>query len=205
MSNQPKTLFEKVWERHLVAEPEGEPSLLYIDLQLVHEVTSPQAFEGLRIAGRTVRCPQRTVATVDHNIPTTIEARLNIVDPIASTQIKTLRANCAEFGIELFDVDSPDQGVVHVVGPELGLTKPGMTIVCGDSHTSTHGAFGAPRPCPRPRPRASASPWKANCPPASRPRTLFWPSSAGSAPTAPPATSSSTPDRPFARSPWKAA
>ena len=137
------TLFEKVWEQHLVAEPAGEPTLLYIDLQLVHEVTSPQAFEGLRLAGRTVRCPNRTVATVDHNIPTTIAGRLNIVDPIAATQIKTLRANCAEFGVELFDVDSPDQGVVHVVGPELGLTKPGMTIVCGDSHTSTHGAFGA--------------------------------------------------------------
>jgi 3-isopropylmalate/(R)-2-methylmalate dehydratase large subunit len=138
-----KTLFEKVWEQHLVAEPAGEPTLLYIDLQLVHEVTSPQAFEGLRLAGRTVRCPNRTVATVDHNIPTTLEGRLNILDPIAARQIVTLRNNCAEFGIELFDVDSPDQGVVHVVGPELGLTKPGMTIVCGDSHTSTHGAFGA--------------------------------------------------------------
>jgi 3-isopropylmalate/(R)-2-methylmalate dehydratase large subunit len=143
MSSNAKTLFEKVWEQHLVAEPAGEPTLLYIDLQLVHEVTSPQAFEGLRLAGRTVRCPNRTVATVDHNIPTTIAGRLNILDPIAATQIKTLRANCAEFGVELFDVDSPDQGVVHVVGPELGLTKPGMTIVCGDSHTSTHGAFGA--------------------------------------------------------------
>jgi 3-isopropylmalate/(R)-2-methylmalate dehydratase large subunit len=138
-----KTLFEKVWEQHLVAEPEGEPSLLYIDLQLVHEVTSPQAFEGLRLAGRTVRRPDRTVATVDHNVPTTKEGRLHIVDQIAATQIATLRKNCADFGIELYDVDSPDQGVVHVVGPELGLTKPGMTIVCGDSHTSTHGAFGA--------------------------------------------------------------
>jgi 3-isopropylmalate/(R)-2-methylmalate dehydratase large subunit len=143
MSTGAKTLFEKVWEQHLVAEPAGEPTLLYIDLQLVHEVTSPQAFEGLRLAGRTVRCPNRTVATVDHNIPTTLAGRLNILDPIASKQIVTLRNNCAEFGIELFDVDSPDQGVVHVVGPELGLTKPGMTIVCGDSHTSTHGAFGA--------------------------------------------------------------
>jgi len=138
-----KTLFEKVWERHLVAEPEGEPSLLYIDLQLAHEVTSPQAFEGLRLTGRKVRRPDRTVATVDHNIPTTIEGRLNILDPIAAKQIHTLQKNCAEFGIELFDVDSPDQGVVHVVGPEQGLTKPGMTIVCGDSHTATHGAFGA--------------------------------------------------------------
>ncbi|MGB8258924.1 MAG: 3-isopropylmalate dehydratase large subunit [Terracidiphilus sp.] len=139
----PKTLFEKVWEQHVVVEPAGEPTLLYIDLQLVHEVTSPQAFEGLRLAGRKVRRPDRTVATVDHNVPTTKEGRLNILDPIAATQIATLRANCAEFGIELYDVDSPNQGVVHVVGPELGLTKPGMTIVCGDSHTSTHGAFGA--------------------------------------------------------------
>ena len=143
MSSVPKTLFEKVWEQHLVVEPKGEPALLYIDLQLLHEVTSPQAFEGLRLAGRKVRRPDRSVATVDHNVPTTIEGRLNIVDPISATQIATLRKNCAEFGVELYDVDSPNQGVVHVVGPELGLTKPGMTIVCGDSHTSTHGAFGA--------------------------------------------------------------
>jgi 3-isopropylmalate/(R)-2-methylmalate dehydratase large subunit len=143
MSTEPKTLFEKVWERHVVAEPEGEPSVLYIDLQLLHEVTSPQAFEGLRLAGRKVRRPDRCIATVDHNIPTTIEGRLNILDQIAAKQISTLRANCAEFGIELYDVDSPDQGIVHVIGPELGVTKPGMTITCGDSHTSTHGAFGA--------------------------------------------------------------
>jgi 3-isopropylmalate/(R)-2-methylmalate dehydratase large subunit len=143
MSNGPKTLFEKVWEQHVVAEPEGEPTLLYIDLQLVHEVTSPQAFEGLRLAGRTVRRPDRTIATVDHNVPTTIEGRLHIVDQIAATQIATLRKNCAEFGIELYDVNSREQGIVHVIGPELGITKPGMTIVCGDSHTSTHGAFGA--------------------------------------------------------------
>jgi len=143
MSSVPKTLFEKVWEQHVVAEPKGEPTLLYIDLQLLHEVTSPQAFEGLRLAGRKVRRPDRSVATVDHNVPTTKEGRLNIVDPISATQIATLRRNCAEFGVELYDVDSPNQGVVHVVGPELGLTKPGMTIVCGDSHTSTHGAFGA--------------------------------------------------------------
>jgi len=141
--SEPKTLFEKVWEQHLVAEPKGEPTLLYIDLQLLHEVTSPQAFEGLRLSGRKVRCPNRCIATVDHNIPTTIEGRLNIVDQIAVKQINALRQNCADFGVELFDVDSPDQGVVHVIGPELGFTKPGMTIVCGDSHTSTHGAFGA--------------------------------------------------------------
>jgi len=138
-----KTLFEKVWEQHVVVEPKGEPTLLYIDLQLVHEVTSPQAFEGLRLAGRKVRRPDRCIATVDHNIPTTMQGRLVIVDEIAAKQIFTLRKNCEEFGIELFDVDSRDQGIVHVIGPELGFTKPGMTITCGDSHTSTHGAFGA--------------------------------------------------------------
>jgi 3-isopropylmalate/(R)-2-methylmalate dehydratase large subunit len=143
MSSEPKTLFEKVWEQHVVVEPKGEPTVLYIDLQLLHEVTSPQAFEGLRLAGRKVRRPDRSVATVDHNVPTTKEGRLHIVDQIAATQIATLRKNCADFGIELYDVDSRDQGIVHVIGPELGITKPGMTIVCGDSHTSTHGAFGA--------------------------------------------------------------
>jgi 3-isopropylmalate/(R)-2-methylmalate dehydratase large subunit len=142
MSASPKTLFEKVWESHLVAEPAGEPSILYIDLHLIHEVTSPQAFEGLRLAGRTVRRPDRVLATVDHNVPTT-KNRLIIADQIASKQIETLRHNCEEFGIELYDVESPQQGIVHVIGPELGATKPGMTIVCGDSHTSTHGAFGA--------------------------------------------------------------
>jgi 3-isopropylmalate/(R)-2-methylmalate dehydratase large subunit len=143
MTASPKTLFEKVWKQHVVVEPAGEPTILYIDLQLVHEVTSPQAFEGLRLAGRKVRRPDRTVATVDHNVPTTVAGRLNILDPISATQIATLRKNCAEFGVELYDVDSRDQGIVHVIGPELGITKPGMTIVCGDSHTSTHGAFGA--------------------------------------------------------------
>jgi len=143
MSASPKTLFEKIWQQHIVVEPKGEPTVLYIDLQLLHEVTSPQAFEGLRLAGRTVRRPDRSIATVDHNVPTTKEGRLNIVDQIAAKQISTLRKNCADFGIELYDVDSRDQGIVHVIGPELGLTKPGMTIVCGDSHTSTHGAFGA--------------------------------------------------------------
>jgi 3-isopropylmalate/(R)-2-methylmalate dehydratase large subunit len=140
----PRTLFEKVWQQHLVAEPAGEPSLLYIDLHLVHEVTSPQAFDGLRLAGRKLRRPDRTVATVDHNVPTTsIADRLNIVDQTSSRQVGALRTNCAEFGIEFFDVQSPQQGIVHIIGPELGFTKPGMTIVCGDSHTSTHGAFGA--------------------------------------------------------------
>jgi 3-isopropylmalate/(R)-2-methylmalate dehydratase large subunit len=140
----PKTLFEKVWQQHLVAEPAGEPSILYIDLHLIHEVTSPQAFDGLRMTGRKLRRPDRTVATVDHNVPTSsIEDRLHIVDQIASKQIEALRKNCADFGVELYDVQSPNQGIVHIIGPELGLTKPGMTIVCGDSHTSTHGAFGA--------------------------------------------------------------
>ncbi len=130
MNNTPRTLFEKVWQQHLVAEPAGEPSLLYIDLQLVHEVTSPQAFDGLRLAGRKVRRPDRTVATVDHNVPTTsIADRLNIVDQTSSRQVEALRRNCAEFGIELFDVQSPSQGIVHIIGPELGFTKPGMTIV----------------------------------------------------------------------------
>jgi 3-isopropylmalate/(R)-2-methylmalate dehydratase large subunit len=143
-STAPKTLFEKVWNQHLVAEPANEPALLYIDLHLVHEVTSPQAFDGLRLANRKLRRPDRTVATVDHNVPTTsIADRLHIVDQTSSRQIEALRRNCAEFGVELFDVQSPSQGIVHIIGPELGLTKPGMTIVCGDSHTSTHGAFGA--------------------------------------------------------------
>jgi 3-isopropylmalate/(R)-2-methylmalate dehydratase large subunit len=144
MNTTPKTLFEKVWQQHLVVEPKGEPAILYIDLHLVHEVTSPQAFDGLRMAGRKLRRPDRTVATVDHNVPTSsVEDRLHIIDQIASKQIEALRKNCADFGVELYDVQSPNQGIVHIIGPELGLTKPGMTIVCGDSHTSTHGAFGA--------------------------------------------------------------
>ena len=143
MSNTPKTLFEKVWEQHVVVEPQGEPTILYIDLHLLHEVTSPQAFEGLRLASRKVRRPDRCVATVDHNVPTVLAERFHIVDQIAATQIATLRKNCADFGVELYDIGSREQGIVHVIGPELGLTKPGMTIVCGDSHTSTHGAFGA--------------------------------------------------------------
>src|SRR5580698_7837270 len=138
----PRTLFEKVWDAHVVAAPEGQSALLYIDLHLVHEVTSPQAFDGLRQSGRPVRQPLRTVATVDHNIPTTPRG-LPIVDPIAAKQIEALQKNCREFGVPLFDMDSAEQGIVHVIGPELGLTQPGMTIVCGDSHTSTHGAFGA--------------------------------------------------------------
>ena len=139
---RPRTLFEKIWDDHLVHEEPGLQTLLYIDLHLVHEVTSPQAFEGLRLAGRKVRRPDRTVATEDHNVPTT-DRSLPIVDPISRQQIETLRKNCREFGVLLYDLNSPKQGIVHVIGPELGLTQPGMTIVCGDSHTSTHGAFGA--------------------------------------------------------------
>src|SRR5512141_414318 len=141
--SKPRTLFEKVWSSHIVREAHGEPTLIYIDLHLVHEVTSPQAFEGLRLAGRKVRRPDLTFSTVDHNVPTTTEDRFVIKDQIASQQVQTLRKNCKEAGIPLYDVGDRRQGIVHVIGPELGLTQPGMTIVCGDSHTSTHGAFGA--------------------------------------------------------------
>jgi 3-isopropylmalate/(R)-2-methylmalate dehydratase large subunit len=136
------TLFDKLWQAHVVREARGEPTLLYIDLHLIHEVTSPQAFDGLRQAARKVRRPDLTFGTVDHNVPTT-DRSLPIADATAATQIETLQRNCREFGIQLFDIHSPEQGIVHVIGPELGLTQPGMTIVCGDSHTSTHGAFGA--------------------------------------------------------------
>ena len=134
------TLAEKVWDQHVVRRAEGEPDLVYVDLHLVHEVTSPQAFDGLRLAGRTVRRPDLTLATEDHNVPT---GSLVIEDPISRKQVETLRANCAEFGIRLHSMGDPGQGIVHVIGPQLGVTQPGMTIVCGDSHTSTHGAFGA--------------------------------------------------------------
>jgi 3-isopropylmalate/(R)-2-methylmalate dehydratase large subunit len=135
-------LFDKVWDRHLVASPEGEPPLIYIDLHLVHEVTSPQAFEGLELAGRKVRRPELTIATMDHDVPT-IGLDKPIADELAAAQIARLRRNCAEHGITLHALGSIEQGIVHVMGPQLGLTQPGMTVVCGDSHTSTHGAFGA--------------------------------------------------------------
>ena len=137
-----KTLAEKVWDVHVVRRAEGEPDLLYIDLHLVHEVTSPQAFDALRSAGRVVRRPDLTLATEDHNVPT-IDIDKPIADPISRAQVEALRTNCAEFGVPLFPLGSQEQGIVHVVGPQLGLTQPGMTVVCGDSHTSTHGAFGA--------------------------------------------------------------
>ena len=137
-----KTLFEKVWNEHVVHQEAGQPALLYIDLHLVHEVTSPQAFEGLRTAGRKLRAAHRTYATQDHNVPTT-DRNLPIADRESALQVEALRRNCKEFGVKLFDLGATEQGIVHVIGPELGLTQPGMTIVCGDSHTSTHGAFGA--------------------------------------------------------------
>ena len=137
-----RTLAQKVWEEHVVRAGEGEPDLLYIDLHLVHEVTSPQAFDGLRLAGRPVRRTDLTLATEDHNVPT-FDVGKPIADPVSRTQVETLRRNCAEFGVRLHSLGDADQGIVHVVGPQLGLTQPGMTVVCGDSHTSTHGAFGA--------------------------------------------------------------
>ncbi|WP_308816741.1 3-isopropylmalate dehydratase large subunit [Pseudonocardia alni] len=142
-AEKPRTLAEKVWDRHLVRKGEGdEPDLLYIDLHLVHEVTSPQAFDGLRLAGRPVRRPDLTIATEDHNVPT-LDVLAPIADEVSRTQVETLRRNCEEFGVRLHPMNDPEQGIVHVVGPQLGLTQPGTTVVCGDSHTSTHGAFGA--------------------------------------------------------------
>jgi 3-isopropylmalate/(R)-2-methylmalate dehydratase large subunit len=138
----PRTMAEKVWDEHVVRSAEGEPDLLYIDLHLVHEVTSPQAFDGLRLAGRSVRRPDLTLATEDHNIPT-LDIDKPIADPVSRAQVEALRANCGEFGIRLHSLGDVEQGIVHVVGPQLGLSQPGMTVVCGDSHTSTHGAFGA--------------------------------------------------------------
>ena len=137
-----KTLAEKVWDEHVVRSAQGEPDLLFIDLHLIHEVTSPQAFEGLRLAGRKVRRPDLTLATEDHNVPT-LDIDKPIADPVSRTQVETLRRNAEEFGVRLHPLGDVEQGIVHVVGPQLGLTQPGMTIVCGDSHTSTHGAFGA--------------------------------------------------------------
>ncbi|MEU0517028.1 3-isopropylmalate dehydratase large subunit [Streptosporangium sp. NPDC006007] len=134
-----RTLAEKVWEQHVVRRAEGEPDLLYIDLHLIHEVTSPQAFDGLRLTGRPVRRPELTIATEDHNVPTVLGP---ITDPVSRAQVETLRKNCAEFGVRLYPMGDAGQGVVHIIGPQFGLTQPGMTIVCGDSHTSTHGAFG---------------------------------------------------------------
>src|SRR6478736_2538583 len=136
------TLPDKIWERHVVHRAPGDADLLYIDLHLVREVTSPQAFDGLRLRGRPVRRPELTVATEDHNVPTA-DIHLPIADPVSARQVEVMRANAAEFGVTLFPMGDPNQGIVHVIGPEQGRTLPGMTIVCGDSHTATHGAFGA--------------------------------------------------------------
>ena len=138
----PRTLADKVWDAHVVHQAEGEPDLLFIDLHLVHEVTSPQAFDGLRLAGRGVRRPDLTIATADHNVPTT-DVDKPVADPVSAKQLEVLSANCAEFGIRCYPMGDRNQGIVHIIGPEQGLTQPGMTVVCGDSHTSTHGAFGA--------------------------------------------------------------
>ena len=135
-------MFQKIWDDHVVHAEPGKQTVLYIDLHLVHEVTSPQAFEGLRLAGRSLRRPDRTIATPDHNVPTS-DRTLPIADPISRQQVDTLRENCRQFDVRLYDIRDAKQGIVHVIGPELGYTQPGMTIVCGDSHTATHGAFGA--------------------------------------------------------------
>ncbi len=140
--SKPRTLFEKIWDKHVVMQEGNNPAILYIDLHLVHEVTSPQAFQGLRDKGLKIRRPDKTIATMDHSIPTT-PIGAPITDKIAAAQIRQMEKNCQEFGVRLFDMDSENRGIVHVIGPEHGLTQPGMTIVCGDSHTSTHGAFGA--------------------------------------------------------------
>src|SRR4051794_15272267 len=142
MPAAPRTMFQKIWDNHVVHAEAGKQTILYIDLHLVHEVTSPQAFEGLRLTGRKARRPDKTIAVPDHNVPTT-DRSLPIADPISRQQVETLRQNCREFGIKLYDIHDVQQGIVHVIGPELGYTQPGMTIVCGDSHTATHGAFGA--------------------------------------------------------------
>jgi 3-isopropylmalate/(R)-2-methylmalate dehydratase large subunit len=144
--SEPRTIAEKIWDQHVVRSREGQPDLLYVDLHLVHEVTSPQAFDGLRVAGRTVRRPELTLATADHNVPTDprqVRGELPMTDELSIAQLEALRANCEEFGIRLFPMGSRNQGIVHIIGPELGLTQPGAVIVCGDSHTATHGAFGA--------------------------------------------------------------
>ena len=152
MSSAPRTLAEKIWDAHVVRSAAGEPDLLYIDLHLVHEITSPQAFDGLRAAGRKVRRPDLTIATEDHNVPTTgitgpgvplSGPGSPVTDPVSRAQMEAMRKNAAEFGVRLHPMGDAGQGIVHVIGPQLGLTQPGMTIVCGDSHTSTHGAFGA--------------------------------------------------------------
>src|SRR3954463_13453317 len=182
----PTTLAQKIWDRHVVHSAPGEADLLYVDLHLVHEVTSPQAFDGLRIGGRKVRRPDLTLATEDHNVPTT-DIDKPMADPVSRTQVDKLRENCAEFGIQLYPMGDVNQGIVHVIGPQLAITQPGMTIVCGDSHTSTHGAFGAlafgigtsevehvlaPQTLPLPRPRTMAVTVEGELPPGATAKDL---------------------------------
>ncbi len=224
-----RTLAEKIWDAHLVRSAEGEPDLLYIDLHLVHEVTSPQAFDGLRLAGRPVRRPDLTIATEDHNVPTTgitgpgvpLEGPSSpVTDPVSRTQVETLRKNCAEFGIRLHPMGDAGQGIVHVIGPQLGLSQPGMTIVCGDSHTSTHGAMGAlafgigtsevehvlaTQTLPQIRPKTMAVTVNGQLPYGVTAKDLILAIIARSAPAAARATSSSTAVRPCGACPWRAA
>jgi 3-isopropylmalate/(R)-2-methylmalate dehydratase large subunit len=212
-----KTLYEKLWDDHVIEGPEGESDLLYIDLHLVHEVTSPQAFDGLRLNSRTVRRPDLTLATADHNVPTD-PLSTPITDPISRRQLEALDENCREFGITVFPRGHENQGIVHVIGPELGVTQPGMTIVCGDSHTSTHGALGslafgigtsevehvlATQTLPQQKAKTMAVVVNGTRRPASRRRTSCSPSSDASAPAAARATSLSTAATPFETSPWK--
>ena len=213
----PKTLAEKVWERHVVHRADGEPDILYVDLHLVHEVTSPQAFDGFRVHGRPVRRPDLTVATMDHNVPTTPGP---VTDEISARQMQALATNAKDFGVTLFPMGSPGQGIVHVIGPEQGYTQPGLVIVCGDSHTSTHGAFGAlafgigtsevehvlaTQTLPQNRPGTMAVTVDGDLPPIAARRTSSSRSSTASGPAAASATSSSTAARRSVRSPWRAA
>jgi len=214
-----RTLYDKIWDDHVVYTQEDGTSLIYIDRHLIHEVTSPQAFEGLRLAGRKVRKPENTLAVVDHNVPTTDRTK-GIDDPESALQVNTLANNCREFGIDYFDETDERQGIVHIIGPEQGFTLPGTTIVCGDSHTSTHGAFGAlahgigtsevehvlaTQTLISPRRRTCASSLTAKSRRASARRTSFSALSARSAPPAAPATSSNTRARRSGRCRWKAA
>jgi len=214
-----RTLYDKIWDDHLVDTQDDGTSLIYIDRHLIHEVTSPQAFEGLRLSGRKVRKPENTLAVVDHNVPTT-DRSAGIDDPESALQVQTLADNCAEFGIDYFDALDERQGIVHIIGPEQGFTLPGTTIVCGDSHTSTHGAFGAlahgigtsevehvlaTQTLIQSKARTCASWSTGRSRPASAQRTSFSASSARSAPPAAPAMSSNTLARRSARCRWKAA
>ena len=214
-----RTLYDKIWDDHVVASPAGEPTLMYVDLHLVHEVTSPQAFDGLRQNNRTVRRPDLTLATADHNVPTE-PLSTPVSDPVSRRQLEALDENCVEFGITLFPRGHENQGIVHVIGPELGVTQPGMTIVCGDSHTSTHGAFGAlafgigtsevehvlaTQTLPQERAKTMAVTIDGPAPAGSRPRTSPWRSCRAWAPAVARATCSSTAGQRSPTSPWRVA